>query len=320
MTGKGAAAILKILFMGTSSFGIPTLKRLKDTEWTLLGVVTRPDRPRGRGRRIAAPPVKEFAVECGLPFFQPEDAGELNRLLEGMKPLPDVIVVVAFGMLMPQPVLNLPRLGCINLHPSLLPAYRGAAPIERAVMNGERSTGVTTMFISPEMDAGDIILQEEVPIGENTTAGELASLLAEKGAALMLKTLSLLEEGSAPRRAQDHRLATYAPPIRREEELIDWKRSAGVIFNQIRGMNPRPGAYTVFKGKTLKVWRALVVSNKASGGEPGDVVALDPQEGFVVQTGSGRLLLTEVQPAGKNRMSGAEFLRGYRISPGMRLG
>jgi len=314
------AAILKILFMGTSSFGIPTLKRLKDTEWTLLGVVTRPDRPRGRGRRIAAPPVKEFAVENSLPVFQPEGAEELSRLLERMSPLPDVIVVVAFGMLIPQPVLNLPRLGCINLHPSLLPAYRGAAPIERAVMNGERSTGVTTMFLSPEMDAGDIILQEEVPIGENTTAGELASLLAEKGAALMLKTLSLLEEGSAPHRAQDHRLATYAPPIRREEELIDWKRTADDIFNQIRGMNPRPGAYTVFKGKTLKVWRALVVSEKAIGGEPGNVVALEPREGFVVQTGSGQLLLTEVQPAGRNRMSGAEFLRGYRISPGMRLG
>ncbi len=314
------AAILKILFMGTSSFGIPTLRRLKDTEWTLLGVVTRPDRPRGRGRRIAAPPVKEFAVENSLPVFQPDGAEELSRLLERMSPLPDVIVVVAFGMFIPQPVLNLPRLGCINLHPSLLPAYRGAAPIERAVMNGERSTGVTTMFLSPEMDAGDIILQEEVPIGENTTAGELASLLAEKGAALMLKTLSLLEEGSAPHRAQDHRLATYAPPIRREEELIDWKRTADDIFNQIRGMNPRPGAYTVFKGKTLKVWRALVVSEKAIGGEPGNVVALEPREGFVVQTGSGQLLLTEVQPAGRNRMSGAEFLRGYRISPGMRLG
>lgn len=306
--------------MGTSAFAIPTLKGIMNSKWELLGVVTQPDRPRGRGRRIASPPVKEFVAGSGLPVFQPERAGDLAILLQALNPQPDVIAVVAYGILLPQPVLNLPPLGCINLHPSLLPAYRGAAPIQRAVMNGESGTGITTMFLSPEMDAGDIILQEDVPVDGNATAGELAADLAERGAHLMVRTLALLEEGSAPRRAQNHHLATYAPPINREEEQIDWRGDARGIFNQIRGMNPRPGAYTLFKGRILKVWRARVIEENAPDSKPGEVVALDPQGGFIIQTGSGQILPTEVQPAGRPRMSGAEFIRGYRISPGMRLG
>lgn len=291
-----------------------------ESKWDLVGVVTQPDRRRGRGRKLGSPPVKEFVEGKGLPVFQPEGAQELTQHLSTLDQKPDVIVVVAYGMFLPEPVLDYPPLGCINLHPSLLPAYRGAAPIQRAVMNGEVTTGITTMYLSQEMDAGDIILQEEFLIAEDATTGDMAAILSEAGAALMLKTLELLNEGRAPHRVQEHQIATYAPPICKEEERIEWQRDARGIYNQIRGMNPKPGAYTVHEGKNLKVWSSKLVEGDMPGCEPGVVVELDKKAGPIIQTGSGRLLLTEVQPAGRKRMSGAEFLRGYRISPGMYLG
>lgn len=293
---------------------------LRNSKWPLIGVVTQPDRPRGRGRKMAAPPVKQHMVGTGIPVYQPGYPGELANLLSRGEIKPAVIVVVAYGQLLSSQTLNTPPLGCVNLHPSLLPAYRGAAPIQRAIINGETRTGITTMYLSEEMDAGDIILQEEVEIGQDTTFGEFASLAAERGAALMCKTLTLIEEGKAPRLPQDHSRATYAPPLRAEEERIDWTRSAKGIYDLIRGMNPRPGAYTLFRGNNLKIWRARLEAGVSQHFKPGQVVDADPKAGFTVQTGNGKLLITEVQPAGRSHMSGAEFVRGYKISRGFILG
>lgn len=310
---------MKILFCGTSHFALPALKQILE-QWEVLGIVTQPDRPRGRGRKMAAPPVKEFALERSVPVYQPQNGRELIQIIEEENLKADLIVVVAYGLILPAQVLAMPPLGCINLHPSLLPAYRGAAPIQRAIMNGDQITGVTTMYLSQEMDAGDIIYQEKREIPRDFTAGELAEVLAEQGAQLLVKTISDLEQGKAPRRAQDPSQVTYAPPLSKEDERIHWNRDAEGIYNQIRGMNPQPGAYTEFKGRILKVWRSQVVDEEITGFMPGDVVKTDTKRGFVVQTGSGQLLLTEVQPAGRPRMSAAEFLRGYRITPGSHLG
>ncbi|MGB4042376.1 MAG: methionyl-tRNA formyltransferase, partial [Thermacetogeniaceae bacterium] len=286
---------MKILFCGTAHFALPALKKILD-KWEVLGIITQPDRPRGRGRKIAAPPVKEFALASSVPVYQPKNAGELIQVIEQEKFKPDLLVVVAYGLILPARVLDLPLLGCINLHPSLLPAYRGAAPIQRAIMNGEQITGVTTMYLSQEMDAGDIIYQEKREIPRDFTAGELAHVLAEQGARLLVKTISDLEQGKAPRQAQDPNKVSYAPPLSKEDERIHWNRDAEVIYNQIRGMNPKPGAYTEFKGRILKVWRSQLVDEEKTGFMPGDVVKTDVKRGFVVQTGSGQLLLTEVQP------------------------
>ena len=213
----------------------------------MLGIITQPDRPRGRGRKIAAPPVKEFALDRSVPVYQPKTAGELIQIIEQENLKADLIVVVAYGLILPARVLDLPPLGCINLHPSLLPAYRGAAPIQRAIMNGDKITGVSTMYLSQEMDAGDIIYQEKREIPKDFTAGELTDVLAEQGAQLLVKTISDLQQGIAPRQAQDPNQVSYAPPLSKEDERIIWKRDAEGIYNQIRGMNPQPGAYTEFR-------------------------------------------------------------------------
>lgn len=310
---------MKILFCGTAQFALPTLKRLLNNKWDVVGVVTQPDRRRGRGRKIASPPVKEV-VAGSLPVYQPATAEELIDVIEQHNIKPDVIVVVAYGMFLPIEVLNLPSLGCVNLHPSLLPKYRGAAPIQRAIMNGEQMTGITIMYLSSEMDAGDIILQEEVEIPIDATAGEVGASFAELGAALMEKTLIMLEQGTAPQRIQEHDLATYASPLSKEEAQIDWSRTAQEIANQVKGMNPKPGAYTVLKGgKLIKIWKTGSINDESSIYEPGQVVESSPKTGFIVQTGQGQILLKEVQPAGRARMSAAEFVRGYNVASGSRL-
>lgn len=306
--------------MGTSEFAIPTLEMIRNSRWHLLGVVTQPDRPRGRGRKLAAPPVKQFLAGTGVPVYQPESSHEIAELLTRGEITPDVIVVVAYGVILSSPVLRMPALGCVNLHPSLLPAYRGAAPMQRAIINGESRSGITTMYLSEELDAGDIILQEEIEIGQEMTYGEFAGIAAEKGSALMFKTLALIEEGRAPRLPQDHSRATYAPPLSSEEERIDWAQGAERICNLIRGMNPRPGAYTLFKGNILKIWRARPEDGNRKDFMPGQVVNADPKSGFAVQTGDGQIVITEVQPSGRTRMSGAEFVRGYKIFQGFMLG
>jgi methionyl-tRNA formyltransferase len=314
---------LDILFFGSSDFAIPALEMLANSKWRLLGVVTQPDRPRGRGRKVGPTPVKQYALVERLAVYQPESGASLFDLLVSENLRPSVIVVVAFGQLLKQAVLELPPLGCINIHPSLLPAYRGPAPFQRAIINGETRTGVTTMYLSPEMDAGDLILQEPVPIEPGATSGELSVRLAGLGAEMLYKTLTLVERGAAPRLTQEQRQATYAPALTPGEERIDWSRDAVGLCNLIRGMNPSPGAHTLFNGKGLKIWRSRPgagVPDGDSGGRPGTVSDADPRSGFTVQTGRGQLVIESVQPAGRSSMGAAEFVRGYRICPGLLLG
>lgn len=308
--------------MGTPEFAASCLRALLESRHRVVGVVTQVDRPRGRGKKLAFSPVKELALKQGLPVLQPSSLKDLEFLRTLREWGPEAIVVAAFGRLLPPVVLSLPPYGCINVHASLLPRYRGAAPIQRAIMNGEKDTGVTTMYMVEKLDAGDIILQEKVAIPPEMTAGELEQELACLGARLLVRTLDLIENGQAPRIPQNEELATYAPPLTPEEEKIDWTKEAVKIVNHIRGLSPVPGAYTLRGEERLKIYRARVWQGdkKIFEGKPGQVTAVFPQEGFLVQTGEGEVLILEVQPPGKRVMSAAEYLRGYRLKAGEYLG
>ncbi|GFN24023.1 methionyl-tRNA formyltransferase [Thermanaeromonas sp. C210] len=312
-----------MVFMGTPQFAAVSLQALLDSSHRVVGVVTQPDRPRGRGRKMAFSPVKEKALEYGLPLLQPRDLKDPEFLAALGSWEPELTVVVAFGRLLPRAVLNLPPRGCINLHASLLPRYRGAAPIQRAIMGGEKVTGVTTIYMTEELDAGDIILQERVDIPPEMTAGELHDELAVVGARLLVRTVDLIAAGRAPRFPQEDGQATYAPPLKPEEEEIKWQERADKIVNLIRGMNPLPGAFTWREGRRLKIFGARVLEDEGEssvGGRPGEVVAVRPREGFVVQAGQGQVLITAVQPPGKRIMTAVEYLRGYPLKVGEQLG
>lgn len=321
---------LKILFMGTPYFALPSLEQLYRSGHSLVAVVTQPDRPRGRGRILCPSPVKQWALEHEIELLQPARLKE-EPFFSRVKALaPDLIVVVAYGRILPDEVLQLPPLGCINLHASLLPAYRGAAPIERAVIEGAPETGVTVIAITSELDAGDIILQERHPIGFTDTAGELSERLAAAGARLLRLAVDQIAAGTARRFPQDHARATYAPPLRPGEARLDWSEDALSLYNRIRGLNPRPGAYTTCRGKRLKIWRAALpaAGNGAVSGAgvfpgeppPGSVIEASGDRLIVVAGGNTLLELLELQPAGKKRLTAADFCRGYRLAVGERLG
>ena len=310
---------LRVIFMGTPDFAVPTLEKLLAAKHDIVAVVTQPDRPKGRGQRMAASPVKEFAISQGLPVLQPEkikDPVFINHMLQLR---PDVIVVVAFGQFLPQGLLDLPPLGCINVHASLLPRYRGAAPIHWAIINGETKTGVTTMWMDIGMDTGDMILKAETPIGPDETTGELHDRLKWMGAELLVRSLELLMTGNAPRIPQDNSAASYAPLLTRDIEQVDWRRSALEVHNLVRGLNPWPGAYTTHSGKTLKIWRTRIIDGHAGSVPPGTVVDVR-HHGVVVATGRGLIQLTEVQPESKKRMQACEYARGYNLCAGDILG
>lgn len=303
----------RLVFMGTPEFAVPSLRALLKEGWQVKAVVTQPDRPRGRGGKVKVSPVKEEALKEGLEVLQPVDLkGDFIKKLKDINP--HLIVVVAYGKILPPGVLGIPSLGCINLHASLLPAYRGSAPIHRAVMEGEKVTGVTTMYMNEGMDTGDILLEERVRVGEDEKAGFLHDRLAHRGADLLLKTLSLVLEGKAIPRPQEEEKATYAPPLKREEELIEWEKPAAHIYNKIRGMNPWPGAYTFWRGKRLKVWDSRIVVAEGPL-EPGEIIKVNSQ-GILVGTGEGALLLTEIQISGGRKMKAAEFIKGKDIRAG----
>ena len=302
--------------MGTPDFAVPSLERLAESGHDLTAVVTRPDRPRGRGRRPAPPPVKAVAQRLGVPVLQPESLRDPDFLTALRKLRADLFVVVAFAIL-PKAVLGIPKRGSVNLHPSLLPKYRGAAPINWAVIRGERETGVTLFLLKPKVDAGDILLQRHVPIGPDETAGELHDRLSVLGARMVLETVDALARREVTPVPQSEEGVTAAPKLSREDGRVDWGADAGTIRNLIRGTNPFPGAFTVWKRGELKVHRAAVA---AGSGAPGEVIQADPKEGLVVAAGSGALALLEVQPAGKRRMSGAELVRGYRVAADDRMG
>ena len=303
--------------MGSSRFSLPSLELLLKSSHQVVGVVTRPDRPRGRGRKLVPGPVKEFAQEAKLPLFQPEDLKEQGFLeaLRGLKP--DLGVVVAFRILPPE-VFTIPSKGTINLHASLLPRYRGAAPINWAIIRGEKVTGVTTFFINEGIDTGKVILQRSTQIGDQETAGQLAERLAKWGAEVLLETVELIDQGKARPEEQPKGKATPAPKLRKSDGLIDWNQGAEPIRNLIRGLNPEPGAFTYFRGKILKIYRVSHFPSHLPPGKPGEVV--EALQRFVVSTKDGLLSLDEVQPQDRGKMKGEDFLRGYRPRPGEVLG
>lgn len=314
MTNPDVAG-LRVILLGTPEFAVPSLEALSAAA-TVAGVVTQPDRPAGRGRKVIAPPVAVAARSLGLPVLQPETLrdGSTQAALAALRP--DLIAVVAYGRLIPPAVLVLPPLGAINVHPSLLPLYRGASPIQAAIRDGASVTGVTVLHVVDEMDAGDIILQREVPIGPEETAGDLETRLAGVGAGLLMEAVRLLARGTAPRRAQDHTRATYVAKVSKADGEVRWNRSAQEIVNQIRAMNPWPCAFTTWPGGVLRVWRARVAE---STGPAGAVLTVG-DAGITVAAGDGAVQLLEVQAEGGRRMAAGEFLRGHPVREGQRLG
>jgi len=304
----------RIIFFGTPSFAIPTLKRLLQETDEVVAVVTQPDREKGRGRKVVPSPVKEFALQHKISVFQPKKVKDEN-FYENLKALqPDLIVVVAYGQILPKSILDIPRYGAINVHASLLPKYRGASPIAWAILKGEKRTGVTTIKMDEGMDTGDILLQKEIILGERETFESLHDRLALLGEEVLMETLERMKKGDLTPIPQDHSEATFAPPFKKEDGRIDWKKEAREIDCQIRALNPWPGTFTEWNGRLLKIFSGEVRQG-ISKGEAGRVVWVGAD--FIeVETGNGSLLIKEVQLEGKRRMSVKEFLSGHSIPVG----
>lgn len=309
---------MRVLFWGTPDFALPTLRAITEEGHTAVGVVTQPDRPAGRGRAPTASPVKQFALQEAIPLLQPERArGEgFAAQLHALRP--EISVVVAFGQLLPPPILQLPPFGSINVHASLLPELRGAAPIQWAVIRGHAETGISIMRMEAGLDSGPVLLRTPEPIGADDSAGDLAIRLAEVGAGALVAALALLVLGEATETPQNAALATYAPKLSREAARVDWTLPADEVARWIRGMDPVPGAWTALPGgEPLKLYRARA---GAEEGSPGEVLAADPAAGLRVACGRGAVLVREVQPAGKRRMTAVEWARGRGVPVGARLG
>jgi len=304
----------RIIFFGTPSFAIPTLKRLLQETDEVVAVVTQPDREKGRGRKVVPSPVKEFALQHKISVFQPKKVKDEN-FYENLKALqPDLIVVVAYGQILPKSILDIPRYGAVNVHASLLPKYRGASPIAWAILKGEKRTGVTTIKMDEGMDTGDILLQKEIILGERETFESLHDRLALLGEEVLMETLERMKKGDLTPIPQDHSEATFAPPFKKEDGRIDWKKEAREIDCQIRALNPWPGTFTEWNGRLLKIFSGEVRQG-ISKGEAGRVVWVGAD--FIeVETGNGSLLIKEVQLEGKRRMSVKEFLSGHSIPVG----
>lgn len=325
--------MLKILFMGTPDFAQESLKSIYDAGFEIIGVVTNPDKPKGRGMKLAYSPVKEYALEKNLKIYQPIKIKNNTEFLDEIKTLaPDVICVVAYGKILPKEILEIPKLGCINVHGSLLPKYRGAAPIQWAVLNGDKTTGITTMYMNEGMDTGDMILKEEVEIGPEETTGDLWQKLSKIGGEILVKTLKLIEEGKAPREKQTEE-ATLAPMLNKEMALIDWESSdANKIHNLIRGLNPIMGAYSYIDGKKIKFWKSKVLTKeeffsyktefeeyeaKFNNLVPGTILIADDKDGLYIKANGGVLKILEIQGENAKRMPTADFLRGNHLIAGM---
>ncbi len=309
---------VKVLFMGTPDFAVPSLESLVREGYHVIGVVTQPDRPKGRKKELTPPPVKMAAQKLGLPVYQPEKLRDPEAVERVLSLKPDLIVTAAYGQILPEAILKEPKFGCINVHASLLPKYRGGAPIHHAIINGEKETGITIMYMVKALDAGDIISQRSIPITDDDDVGTMHEKLSVLGAELLTETMPLLLEGKITAVKQDESQVTYAPNITRDDEKIDWTRTAMELWNQVRGLYPWPVAFTTWKNQPFKIWRAKPVEKQATA-EPGTVVQID-EAGILVATGGGHLLLQEVQPAGKRRMPVAEFVRGRQMTVGEQLG
>ena len=306
---------MKILFMGTPDFAVFSLKSLLESKHEILGVITQPDKPKGRGYALLPPPVKSFALEKGLPVYQPTTLRDeaFAELLADINP--EVIVVVAFGKILPVSVLDYPKYGCINVHGSLLPEYRGAAPMQRAIIEGKTVTGITTMYMADGIDTGDMLLKEEVAIAENDNFEDIHDKLGACGASLIVKTLDMLEHGELERIPQDHSKATHAAKITKEDCELDFSRPAKQLHDLIRGLSPIPLSFThTPDGKMLKITESRLVYADGTHGKAGEIIATD--NGFDVACGNGVIKILGVLPEGKSRMSAADFVRGRKVSVG----
>lgn len=306
-----------IIFMGTPAFSAPILRMLVEEGYNVKAVVTQPDRPVGRKKVLTAPPVKEEAIELGLPVIQPNKLKGSEELEQIIALKPDLIITAAFGQILPKELLDVPELGCINVHASLLPAYRGGAPIHQAIIDGQSKTGVTIMYMEEKLDAGDIISQSEISIEHTDDTGQLFEKLSAVGSNLLKETLPSIIAKENNRTKQDDSLVTFAKNISREQERMDWNNSALQLHNQIRGLHPSPVAYTTLEGQVVKIWKADTI-NTQTNEKPGTVVKIE-SDYFVVQTGkSDAIRINELQPAGKKKMSAEDYLRG--VGSKLRIG
>ena len=310
---------MRIVFMGTPDFSVPALKALVEAGHEVAAVVTQPDRPRGRGKELQMTPVKVQALAYGIPVYQPEKVKDpaFVEILRNLQP--EVIVVIAFGQILSRDILDLPPYGCINIHASLLPKYRGAAPIQWAVIDGEKETGVTTMMMDVGLDTGDMLEKTVIPLDPKETGGSLFDKLSQAGGPLILSTLEKLKAGTAVRTPQTDEDSTYAKMLTKSLGQIDWSMEAAAIERLIRGLNPWPSAYTFVHGKTLKIWDADVLKESSDGAAPGQIIRTDPHS-LIVAAGEALLSSRELQLEGKKRMDVETFLRGYTIEKGEILG
>ena len=309
---------MRVVFMGTPDFSVPTLEKIIEAGHEVIGVVTQPDKAKGRGKKVLFPPVKETALAHNLPVYQPRRARD-PEFIEEMKTLnPDVMVVVAFGQILPKAILDIPKYGCINVHASLLPKYRGAAPIQWAVIRGEKVSGVTTMQMDVGLDTGDMLLKKEVLLDEEETGGSLHDKLSTLGGNLLIETLEKIEAGDIhPEKQDDSQAGEYARMLDKNLGRIDFSMAAVEIERLIRGLNPWPSAFTSYNGKTMKLWKAK--ADNCGQGVPGQVIHVD-KNSFTVQTGQGTLQILELQMEGKKRMDAGAFLRGCPLETGTMLG
>ena len=308
---------MKVIYMGTPDFSVGALEAIIKAGHEVVLVVTQPDKPKGRGKAMQASPVKECALSHGIEVFQPTKIRESENVEYLRKFGADIFVVAAFGQILAKSILDMPKYGCVNIHASLLPKYRGAAPIQWAVINGDEVTGVTTMLMNEGIDTGDMIAKKQVRLAEDETGGSLFDRLADTGAELIVETMKMLEEGTAEFTPQNSEEATHTSMISKELGSIEWSKPAAEIERLIRGLNPWPSAYTRLKGKTFKIWKAQVVEVSSSD-KPGTIIKIGKDE-LLVQTGEGALSLIEVQLEGKKRMDVASFLRGCQIEEGIVL-
>ena len=305
---------MKVVYMGTPDFAVAPMESILAAGHEIIGVFTQPDKPKGRGYELAPPPVKVCALAHSLTVYQPKTLkdGAVFETLRGLHP--DVIVVAAYGKILPGEIIHLPEYGCINIHASLLPKYRGAAPIQRCILDGETETGVTVMYMDEGLDTGDMLIKESTPIGPDETAGSLHDRLAQMGAALIVNALALLSNGMAPREKQDGSLSCYASMLDKSISGIDWNKTNRQVHNQVRGLNPWPVASSALNGKTVKIFKTEC---SAKQGEPGTVLSIEP---LTVACLEGAVEILELQLEGKKRMNAADFLRGHKILPGSRFG
>ena len=301
---------MRIVFMGTPDFAVPSLEKLIRDGYDIVAVITQPDRKSGRGHKMCAPPVKLLAQSCGIPVLQFEKV-KTPEGVEAIKSLaPEMIITAAFGQILSKEILDIPSLGCLNVHASLLPAYRGAAPIQWAIINGEKRTGVTIMYMNEGLDTGDLISSAAIEIGEETTGGELYDTLAVLGAELLIDTLRALAAGTATQTPQDEKEASYYPPLSRQLAQIDWSKSAREIFNLVRALDPVMGGIAQVCGETIKIWRAKALPGQA---KPGHAVCADDKQGLLVGTGDGLLQVLEIQAPCCKRMAACDYFRGRKL-------